>query len=95
LRRTNGELGSRIAAEAIPNTARSARGELVGPPVCPTVSIVCTDDRVVRAEWGRWAARERLIDAPVVELGGSHSPFLSRPEELVEAIRGALTQLEG
>ena len=50
---------------------------------------------LVRAEWGRWAARERLIDAPVVELAGSHSPFLSRPEELVEAIRGAVTQLEG
>jgi hypothetical protein len=36
--------------------------------------------------WGRWAARERLLDAPVVELPGSHSPFRSRPADLVEAL---------
>lgn len=35
---------------------------------------------------GRWAARERLLDAPVVELPGSHSPFLSRPADLADAL---------
>jgi hypothetical protein len=29
----------------------------------PCVSIVCSDDRVASAEWGRWAARERLLGA--------------------------------
>jgi len=67
-------------------TPHASLGELVGPPACPSVSIVCTDDRVVAAAWGRWAARERLLGAPVVELPGSHSPFLSRPAELATAI---------
>jgi pimeloyl-ACP methyl ester carboxylesterase len=65
----------------------------VSPPPCPSVSIVCTDDRVATAEWGRWAAHERLLDAPVLEIGGSHSPFLSRPAELADAIGTALGNL--
>lgn len=58
----------------------------VSPPSAPCASIVCTDDRVATAAWGRWAARERLLDAPVVELPGSHSPFLSRPADLADAL---------
>jgi pimeloyl-ACP methyl ester carboxylesterase len=58
----------------------------VGPPSAPCASIVCTDDRVATAGWGRWAARERLLGAPVVELPGSHSPFLSRPADLADAL---------
>jgi pimeloyl-ACP methyl ester carboxylesterase len=69
-------------------------GELVGPPTCPSVSIVCRDDRVASAAWGRWAARERLLGAPVIELDGSHSPFLSRPDELADAIRTAVELLD-
>jgi pimeloyl-ACP methyl ester carboxylesterase len=59
------------------------------PPV-PTTSIVCADDRVVRAEWGRWAARERLGGCDVIELPGGHSPFVSRPEALADALVSSL-----
>ncbi|HEX3299235.1 MAG TPA: alpha/beta hydrolase [Actinomycetota bacterium] len=58
----------------------------VGPPSGLCASIVCTDDRVATAAWGRWAAHERLLDAPVVELPGSHSTFLSRPADLADAL---------
>jgi hypothetical protein len=58
----------------------------VSPPSAPCASIVCTDDRVATAAWGRWAAKERLLDAPVVELPGSHAPFLSRPFDLTDAL---------
>lgn len=64
--------------------------EPVAMPSRPTTSIVCTDDRVVRAEWGRWAARVRLGDCEVIELPGGHSPFLSRPEALADALVSAL-----
>jgi pimeloyl-ACP methyl ester carboxylesterase len=58
----------------------------VSPPSAPCASIVCTDDRVATAAWGRWAAKERLLDAPVVEVPGSHAPFLSRPSDLADAL---------
>lgn len=58
----------------------------VSPPSAPCASIVCADDRVATAAWGRWAAKERLLDAPVVELPGSHAPFLSRPSDLADAL---------
>jgi pimeloyl-ACP methyl ester carboxylesterase len=65
----------------------------MSPPAAACASIVCTDDRVARAEWGRWAARERLLGAPVVELPGSHAPFLSRPADLADALVELLAQL--
>jgi pimeloyl-ACP methyl ester carboxylesterase len=65
----------------------------VSPPAAPCASIVCTDDRVARVEWGRWAARERLLGAPVVELPGSHGPFLSRPTDLADALVGLRARL--
>jgi pimeloyl-ACP methyl ester carboxylesterase len=71
-------------------TPHAELGEPICPPPCPSVSIVCTEDRVASASWGRWAARERLLDVPVVELEGSHSPFLSRPVELAKAVEAAL-----
>jgi pimeloyl-ACP methyl ester carboxylesterase len=55
-------------------------------PELPCASIVCAEDRVARAEWGRWAARERLPGATVIDLPGSHSPFLSRPEVLADVL---------
>jgi len=54
-------------------------------PDVPASYIVCRDDRSVDADWGREAARERLGIEPV-ELDGSHSPFLSRPNELGQVI---------
>jgi pimeloyl-ACP methyl ester carboxylesterase len=54
-------------------------------PNAETVSIVCADDRVVNRGWSERIARERLGVEPVVIEGG-HSPFLSRPAELVAAL---------
>lgn len=49
--------------------------------------VVCSDDGIVNPEWGARAARERLGVEPV-ELPGSHSPFLSRPEALAATLAG-------
>ena len=43
--------------------------------------ILCTEDRAVSPIWSRRVARERLGVEPI-ELEGSHSPFISRPEVL-------------
>jgi hypothetical protein len=48
-------------------------------------SIVCRDDRAVNPEWVRTASRERL-GTEAIELGGAHSPFLTRPAELAQLI---------
>ncbi len=59
-------------------------------PALPTVDstyVVCTEDRIVNPHWARRSARERL-QADLVELPGSHSPFLSRPRELAELLHG-------
>ena len=67
-------------------TPHERLGEVLAWPEAPMRSIVCTDDRVVRAEWGRWAARERLDGAPVHELPGGHSPFVSRAADLADLL---------
>lgn len=56
-------------------------------PDVPTVSIICTDDRIVAPAWSRRAAAR--IGAITIELPGSHSPFASRPRELAEALEAA------
>ena len=43
--------------------------------------ILCTEDRLVNPAWSRRAAVERL-GVTAIELPGSHSPFLSRPDDL-------------
>lgn len=43
--------------------------------------VVCAEDRMVEPDWSRRVARDRL-GADIVEMPGSHSPFLSRPREL-------------
>ena len=43
--------------------------------------VVGAEDRIVAPEWSRSAARDRL-GVGVIELAGSHSPFLARPAEL-------------
>jgi pimeloyl-ACP methyl ester carboxylesterase len=54
-------------------------------PDVDSQSIVCRDDRAINPVWVRAAARERLgVDA--VEIGGSHSPFLTRPAELAHIL---------
>jgi pimeloyl-ACP methyl ester carboxylesterase len=54
-------------------------------PDVPSVTIVMSDDRAVSPDWSRRVAQGRL-GAPVRELPGGHSPFLSRPAELAELL---------
>ena len=54
-------------------------------PSTPRTYIVCSQDRLVNPDRARRVARERL-DAELIELPGSHSPFLSRPGELAEVL---------
>lgn len=54
-------------------------------PRVPTTYIVCTDDKMLRPEWSRHAARERLT-ADLIELPGGHSPFYSRPSVLADVL---------
>jgi pimeloyl-ACP methyl ester carboxylesterase len=54
-------------------------------PAAPCTYVLCTEDRIVNPDWSRRVARERL-DAELVELPGSHSPFLSRPAALAEVL---------
>jgi hypothetical protein len=58
-------------------------------PDVSVASIVCTDDRAVNPEWSRRAARERLGVEPV-EIGGAHSPFMTRPGELAALLEPML-----
>jgi pimeloyl-ACP methyl ester carboxylesterase len=57
-------------------------------PDVPRTYVLCTEDRIVNPDWSRRVARERL-DAELVELPGSHSPFLSRPVALAEVLCGS------
>jgi pimeloyl-ACP methyl ester carboxylesterase len=54
-------------------------------PPAPSTYVVCSEDRIINPDWSRRVAPERL-DAELVELPGSHSPFLSRPAALAEVL---------
>lgn len=54
-------------------------------PTVSCTSVVCTDDQFVRPDWSRRVARDR-IGAELIELPGSHSPFLSRPSALADVL---------
>jgi pimeloyl-ACP methyl ester carboxylesterase len=56
-------------------------------PAVPSTYIACRDDRATNPEWQRGVARERL-GVEAVELDAGHSPMLSRPAELAEALDG-------
>jgi len=56
-------------------------------PAVGCTYIVCTDDQMVPAAWSKRVARDRL-GADLIELPGSHSPFLSRPQALADALIG-------
>jgi pimeloyl-ACP methyl ester carboxylesterase len=58
-------------------------------PDVETVSVVCTQDRVVNPAWSERVARERLGVEPV-RLDSGHSPWLSRPAELTDVITAGL-----
>ena len=54
-------------------------------PDCEVVSVVCTDDEVLAPDWSRRIARDVLGIEPV-ELPGGHSPMLSLPSNLADAL---------
>jgi pimeloyl-ACP methyl ester carboxylesterase len=54
-------------------------------PPAPRTYVVCTEDGIVNPERARQVARGRLA-AELVELPGSHSPFLSRPKALADVL---------
>lgn len=58
-------------------------------PSTPATYVVCDDDHLVKPDWSREVAAGRL-DAELVELPGSHSPFLSRPGALTEVLCAGL-----
>ena len=55
-------------------------------PDAPQSVVLTTDDRVVRQEWAVPAARARLGGEGPLLLPGGHSPFLSRPAVLADAL---------
>jgi pimeloyl-ACP methyl ester carboxylesterase len=57
-------------------------------PSAPRTYVVCTEDRIVNPDWSRRVARGRL-GAELIELPGSHSPFLSRPDALAAVLCGS------
>jgi pimeloyl-ACP methyl ester carboxylesterase len=68
--------------------ARSAPREPLPAEPLPRLEggfVVCREDRMFSPDWQRAAARERLGMDPV-ELDGGHSPMLSRPSELADAL---------
>ncbi len=59
-------------------------------PTASCTSIVCTEDQLIYPEWSRRTAR--AIDADIVELPGSHSPFLSRPSAVADVLLSVAVQ---
>jgi hypothetical protein len=54
-------------------------------PDVRTTFVVCSEDRMGRAAALRHVA-ERRLGLGVIEMSGGHSPFLSRPAELVQVL---------
>src|ERR1700741_748343 len=54
-------------------------------PTVPCTSVICSEDQLVRPEWLKRVARDRL-GADITDLPGSHSPFRSRPSALADVV---------
>lgn len=54
-------------------------------PSVSSTSIVCTDDMALRLRWAKQIANGRP-GSEIIELPGSHSPFLSRPQALADVL---------
>jgi hypothetical protein len=57
-------------------------------PNVPSSYIVCSEDRTLRPEWSRQAARE-LLGVEAIAIPGGHCPQVSRPGRLAE-VRSAI-----
>lgn len=58
---------------------------LVAWPDVTSISVLCREDAAIDPAWSRRAAHDRL-GVEALELGGGHSPFLSRPAELADLL---------
>jgi pimeloyl-ACP methyl ester carboxylesterase len=54
-------------------------------PAVKTTYVVCSEDQILRPEWSRRTARDR-VGAELIELPGDHSPFYSRPSVLADVL---------
>lgn len=54
-------------------------------PDVPSTYICATEDQVLGPNWARQMSIDRL-GGPVIEIPGSHSPFLSRPDHLATVL---------
>jgi pimeloyl-ACP methyl ester carboxylesterase len=54
-------------------------------PAIGCTSIICSGDQLLGNAWAKQVALDRL-GADVVELPGSHSPFLSRPQTVADVL---------
>jgi hypothetical protein len=62
----------------------------LAPAAVPTRYVVCTQDRAVSRDWAIRTAREQF-DATIEEFDASHSPFWSRPSDLVDLLTESRT----
>ena len=79
---------AREAAARLRPQARTPHEEpcpLTRLPQVPMSYILMRDDRMIRPEWSRTAARTWLGTEPV-ELPGGHSPMLAQPERLATCL---------
>ena len=85
-----GSAAAAAAASASPSPRRPWRGG-----TSPTTYVVCGADRAVPPSLQRTMA-ERIPDVALVEWpDGSHSPFLSRPGDVVDLLAGLAARREG
>jgi pimeloyl-ACP methyl ester carboxylesterase len=80
-----------LAAEALRRARRQSEARLSEPsplrawPDVPTRVLLCRDDRLLPPGFVRRVTRERLGLTPD-EIGGGHTPALSRPHELADRL---------
>jgi pimeloyl-ACP methyl ester carboxylesterase len=55
------------------------------PPDVPATYIVCSEDAAINPEWSRATGAPRA-GARLVEMSGSHSPFVAQPAALAEVL---------
>lgn len=65
--------------------AFSAHLPAITRPAAPASYILCEHDHVIYPEWSDYIARNLLMAEPV-RLAADHSPFLSQPQLLAEAL---------
>jgi pimeloyl-ACP methyl ester carboxylesterase len=77
-----------VAAARLRHQARAPHDErcpLERFPDVPTSYIVMRADRMIRPEWSRIAAAQRLGVEPI-EMSGGHSPMLADPQRLADVL---------